>query len=143
MDRKTALMVGAAATALWAGSALAQAPAVPIAATYAELLEPIPNAVERLALSDAEAAERSARLIPVQMDHHHHHHHHHHDDSWYQQNGYYRNGGVWVLRSAHHHHHHHHSHSWYRRHGYQWNGGAWVLRPPHHHHHHHHHHNNS
>jgi hypothetical protein len=118
MDRKTATMLGAAA-ALATSPALAapppsEAPAVPIAASYAELLEPIPDAVARLKASDAEAAARPARLIEAQYVNHHHHHHHHHR-----------------------------SRRWYRTHGYLWSGGAWVLRPvPHHHHHHHHHHNN-
>lgn len=120
MDGKTITLVGAAA-ALAAGPALATPlPVTPAVATsYAELLEPIPNAGEQLKLADAQDAARP-QLIQAQ---------------------YYGNG------NDHHHHHHHHSHHnrrWYQTHGYYWFGGAWVLRPPHHHHHHqqHHHHNN-
>lgn len=112
MDRKTATIVGAAAALVaspaLAGSSAAEAPSTLVAASYAELLEPIPNAIERLRASDAEAAARPAQLIPAQYDRHHHHHHHHH-----------------------------HSRRWYRDHGYNWLNGAWVLGPrPHHHHHH-------
>lgn len=119
MDRKTATIVGAAA-ALVAAPALATPNTAPVApaASYAELLDPIPNAVERLRIADAQDAAQPPRLIKAQYDAHHHHHHHHH--------------------------HSHHNRRWYHQHGYVWLGGAWVLRPPprHHHHHHHHHHNN-
>lgn len=52
--------------------------------SYAELLEPIPNALEKLRVDDMQPPPR-ARLIPARFHHHHHHHHHYH-----------------------HHHHHHH-----------------------------------
>jgi hypothetical protein len=114
MKRKTATLLGAGA-ALAAGPALAavssQGPAVPVAASYSELFSPIPNAVERLKLADAEA-QAQPRLIQAQYVAHHHHHHHHH-----------------------------HSREWYRRHGYIWSGGGWIIAPAPHHHHHHHHHN--
>jgi hypothetical protein len=114
MDSKTATLIGAAA-ALTASPTLAavdQAPAVPVAASYAELLTPIPNAVERLKLADAEARAQPPQLIEAQYRaHHHHHHHHHHNRRWYMRNGYFWNNGAWVLRPRpHHHHHHHHSH---------------------------------
>jgi hypothetical protein len=138
MDGKVTTGIGVAA-ALVAGPSVASPtpnePAVPPAASYAELLQPIPNAVERLAQSNAEAAARPAALIPVQYQDHHHHHHHSSD--WYRQNGYVWSGGAWVLRPRSHHHHHHHSNDWYRQNGYIWSGGAWVLRPTSHHHHHH------
>jgi len=130
MDRKTAMLMGAAAAALATSPALAALPAgepaVPVASSYAQLLEPIPNAVERLQIADADTNDQPARLIEAQWAHHHHHnnynnynnynnhhHHHHHSRWWYQQNGYYWFGGAWVLRPRHHHHHsnyHHHSH---------------------------------
>ncbi|HEX4198149.1 MAG TPA: hypothetical protein VHZ26_11970 [Caulobacteraceae bacterium] len=118
MHRKTVTMIGAAAALAagpgLAGPANAAPPAVPVATSYAELLQPIPNAVERLKASDAEAASRPARLIDAQYGpfnrHHHHHHHHHHDRGWYLRNGYYWYGGAWTLRPRHHHHHHHHNH---------------------------------
>ncbi len=115
MDRKTATLLGAGA-ALVAGPALAsqaaEAPAVPIAASYAELLAPIPNAVERLRTADAEALAQPPKLIEAQYVAHHHHHHHHHSRRWYMRNGYVWSGGAWIIRPvAHHHHHHHHHHN--------------------------------
>jgi G3E family GTPase len=97
MDKTTSLGVAAAISALVA---------LP-AASYADLLEPIPNAVERLKIADAQEAPQ-ARLIEAQyapaeppvVAHHHHHHHHHH---WRRHRRHY----------YHHHHHHHHHHSSY------------------------------
>lgn len=118
MKIKTAGVLGAAT--LLAGAGVAQA--MPVApndlarvmnpTSYAELLQPIPNAAELLSVSNAEAAqlplarEGDAGVEQAQFyDHHHHHHHfrggfrgpffHHH------HHGYYR-------RFYHHHHHHHH-----------------------------------
>jgi hypothetical protein len=82
--------------ALPAVSAVAHATptyAVAPAASYAELLEPIPNASERLRLADAESANEQPKLILAQYYHHHHHH-------WRR----------WRRRHYHHHHHHHHHH---------------------------------
>lgn len=114
INRKTAMLAGAAA-ALAAGPVLAAPaggePAVPVAASYADLLQPIPNAVERLRAAEAQDDLRPAQLIDAQyIAHHHHHHHHHHSRRWYMQNGYSWYGGAWVLRPRPHHHHHHHSH---------------------------------
>ncbi|HZZ31699.1 MAG TPA: hypothetical protein VFE10_06860 [Phenylobacterium sp.] len=114
MDPRTVTLFGAA-VALTAAPALAapaaQGPAVPVAASYAELLTPIPNAVERLKVSDAEWQAQQPRLIQVQYAaHHHHHHHHHHSRRWYLRHGYYWSGGAWALRPRPHHHHHHHNH---------------------------------
>ena len=100
MDKTLPLGVAAAISALVALPAAAAptpAPVVPQAQSYAELLEPIPNAVERLRLADTQDAPR-ARLIEAQYypppaDHHHHHHH------WRRHRRHYHN----------HHHHHHHS----------------------------------
>lgn len=122
MKRKLGTIVGATA-ALVAAPVAAQAALsaetspIPLASNYAELLEPIPNAVNRLKLADAEAANNGAALEKVQFN--------------------------VQLGIPHHHHHHHHSHDWYLRHGYVWYGGRWVTRAfyAHHHHHHHHHHN--
>lgn len=81
MDRRTATLVGAAAALATAPAIAAPsnavAPNVPAATSYAELLEPIPNAVEQLRLADSDAAARPPRLIRAQYDVHHHHHHHH------------------------------------------------------------------
>ena len=121
MQRRTEIIIGAAATALTAASPMLATPAtaqpIPAAVSYADLLEPVPNAMERLTEAD-DAARGNAHLIPAQ----------------YQVDG--------PQRHDHHHHHHHHSRSWYRANGYVWNGGTWVRRPIHHHHHHHHHHSN-
>ena len=117
MDRKIAIMVGAAA-ALATGPALAApatgSPAVPAASSYAELLQPIPNAVERLQIADAQADSAPARLIEAQYgngqqyNNHHHHHHQNHNRRWYRQRGYVWYNGAWVMRPRAHHHHHHH-----------------------------------
>ncbi|HEY1878498.1 MAG TPA: hypothetical protein VGG68_01050 [Caulobacteraceae bacterium] len=113
MNRKTAMLMGAAA-ALTAGPALAQPaqapaePAVPAASSYADLLQPIPNAVERLEIADMqEEAAPVPRLIQAQYyQQQHHHHHHHHNRQWYSSHGYVYLNGAWVLRPHHHHHHH-------------------------------------
>ncbi|WP_293366699.1 hypothetical protein [Phenylobacterium sp.] len=111
MDPKTTALLGAAAalTALPALAAPAsQASAVPVAASYSELLTPIPNAVERLKLADAEWQTQQPRLIEAQYVAHHHHHHHQprHSRRWYLRNGYAWTNGAWVLRPRAHHHHH-------------------------------------
>lgn len=66
--------------------------------SFAELLEPIPNATQALKIveeSQANAAE-AGNVQLAQYYHHHHHHHHHH---------------FWRrYRRYHHHHHHHHHH---------------------------------
>jgi hypothetical protein len=115
MNCKTATLMGAAA-ALAASPALAapsaaEAAAVPVASSYAQLLEPVPNAVERLRIADSDTAAPPARLIEAQYNQHHNHHHQNHNRRWYMQNGYIWSGGAWVLRPRHHHHHQNHSHN--------------------------------
>lgn len=52
---------------------------VPPAQSYADLLTPIPNAVEMLhADNAAQTARPVVRLQLAQYHHHHHHHYHHH-----------------------------------------------------------------
>jgi hypothetical protein len=82
------------------------------AESFAELLQPIPNASEQLRVADMQAERDAPRLVRVQYDqhHHHHHHHHHHNRRWYMRNGYYWYNGGWVLRPRRDHHHHHHHH---------------------------------
>src|ERR1700738_1326359 len=123
MDKKIAGLLGAVAT-LGAFNAAEAAPAPSPAPTdvlransFAELLQPIPNAASLLQASDESAPAQSAdeNIQPVQFYHHHHHHH----------NGYGRYYGydeyaprvIIVPRRYrhHHHHHHHHHHSFYRR----------------------------
>ena len=43
--------------------------------SYAELLAPIPNALEKLRIDDMAQPQARPRLIPAQFHHHHHHHH--------------------------------------------------------------------
>ena len=84
------------------------------AKSYAELLEPIPNALAVLRAVDAAEAARSAQeaeadatVTQVQYHHHHHHnrwwrHHHHHNRWWRRHHHHHHN------RWGRHHHHHHH-----------------------------------
>lgn len=94
MNKTTMTLLGAAA-ALVPG-AVSAAPAAPVAsaASYAELLSPIPNALEALATADDLAAARGQQdeglVQPAGWRHHHHHR-------------------AWRRR-YHHHHHHHHRH---------------------------------
>ncbi|HXQ13440.1 MAG TPA: hypothetical protein VN814_02320 [Caulobacteraceae bacterium] len=110
MDGKVATLAGLAALVAAPALATPTAPAVQPASSYAELLQPIPNATERLKLADAQEQADAPRLIPAQWgrDHHHHHHHHHHNRAWWLSHGYFWSGGRWLLRPVHHHHHHHH-----------------------------------
>ena len=115
MDKKIAGLLGAVA-ALGSLSSVQATPApapadVLQANSYADLLEPIPNAGKVLQALDEQAPPKSAEsdMKVAQFYHHHHHHHHHH-------RGYFRYGPVVVVRPHrhHHHHHHHHHHSFYR-----------------------------
>jgi hypothetical protein len=137
MNLKSVWLSGAAVSALLA--ALTPLPAaadpIPRATSYAELLDPVPDAEVRLAADDA-LREQAPRLQVAQYWEHHHHHHHHHSWQWYRDNGYFWDGGAWALIPN---YHHHHAWAWYRARGYYWNGWAWVPRAHHHHHHHHHH----
>ena len=99
MDKRIAGLLGAAA-ALTAvnGAQAAPAPAaLEPAASYRDLLEPVPNALAMLRNEDGQAGAPSANG-GMQLAQHHHHHHHHH---------------RWWRRFWHHHHHryyHHHHH---------------------------------
>jgi hypothetical protein len=123
MEKKIAGLLGAMAT-LGAFSA-AQAAPVPSPAptdvlranSFADLLEPIPNAAALLQAVDESApvpsADENVQLAQFYYPHHHHHHHHHHH-SFYPR---YAPRVVIVpprYRRYHHHHHHHHHHSFYR-----------------------------
>jgi hypothetical protein len=117
MQKKIAGLLGAMAT-LGAFSAANATPMPNPAPTdvlkansFADLLEPIPNAAELLLAVDESAPGASAHGT-VQLAQYHHHHHHHH-------------GMRRMIRRmmGHHHHHHHHHH----------------FRHHHHHHPHHHH----
>lgn len=140
------MLTSAAILALAGGAAvapMAMADPIPAARSYAELLEPVPDAMARIHADDAMAAGE-ARMIPAQLNigigigDAHHHHHHHHSRRWYRANGYFWNGQVWILGRPQYHHHHHHNADWYRSQGYNWDGQRWYRgERPHHHHHHH------
>ena len=98
MDKKIAGLLGAVAalTSMTAANAAAPAPAETLQATsYADLLNPVPNAVAQLIADDTARANRSrggevdVAQIRVEVDHHHHHryrrkhkHHHHHHSNF-------------------------------------------------------------
>ena len=105
MDKTLAGVIGAVG-ALVATAPAHAASAVPPtmeaalqAASYADLLQPIPNALALLkaeaAVQEVPVAEEQAPVVEVAFFYHHHHHHHHH---------HYR-------RRRHHHPHHHHHHN--------------------------------
>ena len=117
------LLGGASALAILGVQPAAAAPApddgsLQPARSYAELLDPIPNAANVLRAEDQRAAQESqekpmelAQLYfevgPPGYYHHDHHHHHHHHRGYY---GYY---GYPHRHYHHHHHHHHHYHNYY------------------------------
>lgn len=124
MTTKTAGVLGAVTLLAGAGAAHAAPPVdrnlaeVMNVTSYAELLQPIPNAAALLQASDAQmeamplplATAGDGAVETVQFYHHHHHHgffHHHH-------HGYFRGGPFFhhhhhgFYRRFYHHHHHHH-----------------------------------
>ena len=117
MEKTILGIVGAVAGLATVGGAQAATPAtqdasgVPAARSFAELLDPIPNALA--ALQAAEAADAAAPAqdeadmkvaqVYIGVGHHHHHrryygHHHHH----------HRGVVIRVPRRGYGHHHHHH-----------------------------------
>jgi hypothetical protein len=116
MEKKIAGLLGAvAALGTLAGAQATPTPSDVLKAnSYADLLQPIPNASRTLqALEEQAAAEPAGANVQLaQFVYHHHHHHHHH--GYYRDRDYYRGGVVVVPRRRyyhHHHHHHHHHHS--------------------------------
>jgi hypothetical protein len=85
MNKRLAVLLGGVAAvatldAAQASTALTLAPisSIPVQ-SYAELLDPIPNASTLLVADDAaREQQRSARVQMAQYHHHHHHHHSHH-----------------------------------------------------------------
>jgi hypothetical protein len=119
MEKKIAGLLGAMATlgafnAAQAAPTPAPAPSDVLRAnSFAELLEPIPNAAALLKAVDEAPAPSADENVKLAQYYHHHHHHHHHSN-------YRRYGPVVVVPGyrryyRHHHHHHHHHHSFYRR----------------------------
>jgi hypothetical protein len=97
------LLSGASALALLGGSPASATPLadeanrLQPAQSFAELLDPIPNAEKLLRAEDEREAANPGEGSPIVMAqyyHHHHHHHYHH----------------------HYHHHHHHHHHYYHHH---------------------------
>lgn len=114
MDKKIAGLLGAVAGLATAGAAQAAIEPAPNASealhvsSYADLLTPVPNAVEALKADNA-AREQNIKLAQAYYGYsypppppaygyypyyHHHHHHHHHNHYGYNR---------------HDHHHHHNS----------------------------------
>ncbi len=122
MDKKIAGLLGAVAALSTVGATQATPAPGPSDAlqanSYADLLEPIPNAAKVLQALDEQAPAKSAEGNVQVAQFYHHHHHHHHHGYWHHHHhhGYYRRGPIVVVpgRRWHHHHHHHH-HGYYRR----------------------------
>jgi hypothetical protein len=114
MDKTTAGLLGAvsalALTTPLATPAAAEAPAVPNANSYAELLAPIPNAVERLKLADAQEA-RLIRTAAATTGHDHHHqaagHDHHHQQGAAGHDHHHQAAGKTNTAATAGHDHHH------------------------------------
>jgi hypothetical protein len=116
MEKTILGIVGAVAGLATVGGAQAATPAtqdtsgVPAARSFAELLDPIPNALAALQAADAAApaqdeADMKVAQVYIGVGHHHHHrryygHHHHH----------HRGVVIRVPRRGYGHHHHHHHH---------------------------------
>jgi hypothetical protein len=90
MDKMPAGLLGALAgiATMVAVTPASATPALAPATSYAELLGPIPNAVEVLRADDAQRTEQPASEVGgarvydaeyYRRRHHHHHHHHHHN----------------------------------------------------------------
>jgi hypothetical protein len=86
LDKTIIALVGAASALALAGSAqagsvLAGPAPLPPAQTFAELLDPIPDAVSRLATQygkgELDDADSQGAVQLAQYYYHHHHHHHH------------------------------------------------------------------
>ena len=110
MDKRLAGLLGAAAALTAVGGAQAATPAQSTeaapAASYRELLDPVPNALAALMADEGQHAKAAARGETQLAYHHHHHHgwrrhwHHHHHHHW------------WGRHHHHHHHYHHHHHDY-------------------------------
>jgi hypothetical protein len=96
MDKKIAGLLAAAAalTTMSGAEAAVPAPSAGLepAATYRDLLEPIPNALALLKSDDTRGTDTRADGQTRLAQHHHHHHH------------------RWWRRYHHHHHRYYHHH---------------------------------
>jgi hypothetical protein len=103
MDKRIAGLLGAAAALTAVSGAQAAAPPTPLepAASYRDLLEPVPNALALLKNEESQGGGTVNTGGETKLAYHHHHHHHHHR--------------YWRRYYHHHHHrywHHHHHHHW-------------------------------
>jgi hypothetical protein len=109
MDKTALGLVAALGAVVPLGTALASTPPdgpqrALHATSIAELLEPVPNAVDVMKATETERsaqAEQQQKLAQI-IEFGHHHHHHHHRRFFFR----------------HHHHHHHHHHHWRWHHHY-------------------------
>ena len=103
MDKKIAGLLGAAAALTAVNSPQAAAPsttALESAATYGDLLEPIPNALALLKTEDTKGTTDTRANGQTRLaQHHHHHHHRYYRRYWHHHHHHHR---------YYHHHHHHH-----------------------------------
>jgi BA14K-like protein len=83
MNKRIAELLGGVAALVTLNAAQAVAPTASsqtetlAAQSYAELLNPVPNAVPSLIADDARRAQQRAFRRQFAQYHHHHHHHHH------------------------------------------------------------------
>jgi hypothetical protein len=119
MEKKVAGLLGAvAALGTLNGAQAAPTPNPPDTLkvnSYADLLEPIPNALDVLRqIEDQSPVKPWEDNVKVAQFYHHHHHHgyyHHHHHGYYHHHhhhGYYRPRIIVVPPRRYHHHHHHH-----------------------------------
>jgi hypothetical protein len=108
------LLSGASALALLGGvqaspaSPLDEANMLQPARSFAELLDPIPNAENVLRAENERAADAAILeekpMVLAEYYHHHHHHRHYHHHYYHHHHHHYHH---------HYHHHHHHHHQYY------------------------------
>ena len=98
------LLGGASALALLGASQASAAPSVDAvnllqpARSFAELLEPIPDAEKVLRAENERSNDTVSEQNPIVVAQYYHHHHHHHHYHHHHHHHYYH----------HHYHHHHH-----------------------------------
>ena len=108
MEKKIAGVLGAVAALTTLTAAQAAPTDVLRANSYAELLNPIPDATAKLrVLNEREASQPAEQEKTLQLAYHHHHHHHH--------RAYFRRPVIVVPHRRYHHHHHHFYHHHHHR----------------------------
>ena len=87
------------------------------ARSFAELLDPIPNALAALRAADAAARETENEAVHAQDGnvqvagwHHHHHHNRWRSQWWWRHHHHHHHHRVIIIPRWHHHHNHHHHH---------------------------------